>query len=159
MRTALAAGFATLVVAALAWFGWQAVDQRLNAEDAGPDVAIDGVVAALSQGPDGRVAEAVRSGGDELAAVVDAFAAGLDIASWDVDRGPIEEESGTATATLDITLDTAEVGEPIDVATKASASSEVDRRGEALACLLHGRGRHGGRGRARHRRDRCGGQR
>lgn len=137
MRTALAAGFATLVVAALAWFGWQAVDQRLNAEDTGPDVAIDGVVAALSQGPDGRVAEAVRSGGDELAAVVDAFAAGLDIASWDVDRGPIEEESGTATATLDITLDTAEVGEVAwessITATRVRGTWGVD----ATAALLH----------------------
>ena len=44
MRTAIAAGFAALVVAALAWVGWQAVTDRLDADEDTPATAIDGLV-------------------------------------------------------------------------------------------------------------------
>jgi cell division protein FtsI/penicillin-binding protein 2 len=53
----------------------------------------------------------VRSGGDELAAAVDAFATGLSVEEWVVERGPAEVDGGSATAPGTVTLVTADVGD------------------------------------------------
>lgn len=111
MRTAIAAGFATLVVAALAWLGWQAVSQRLEPDEQTAATAIDALVTALEAGPDGEVAAAVRSGGDDLSAVVDAFATGLTVTEWTVERGPVAVDGAEASAPLAVTLTTEEVGD------------------------------------------------
>lgn len=111
MRTIIAAGFAAIVVVAAAVLGWQAVSERLQPEDETPAVAIDELVAALQAGADGNAATVVREGGDELAAAVEAFAAGLDVETWEVERGPIEVDGAVATAALTFAVTTSEVGD------------------------------------------------
>lgn len=104
MRTAIAAGFAALVVIAAVAVGWRAVDSRLSAGDDGPTATMDAFVAALSTGSGQDVAATVRSGGDELAAAVDGVAAALPGATWTVERGAVEQDGATADATLVVTL-------------------------------------------------------
>lgn len=111
LRTAIAAGFAALVVVAAVLVGWRAVADRLAPDEATPADPIDAVVAALEAGPDGDVAAAVRSGGEELQAAVDAFAQGLTVTSWTVERGPVDVDDARASAPLTVTLATEEAGE------------------------------------------------
>lgn len=111
MRTAIAATFAAILVVALAYVGWRAVDQRLQPDDETAGVAMDAVVAALAAGPGGDPAAVARSGGDDLSAAVDAFASGLNIEDWEVDRGAVEIDGAIATAPLTVTLATEEFGE------------------------------------------------
>ncbi len=111
MRTAIAAGFAALIVAAVAFASWRALDARLNEAAPSPERPVDALVEALSEGPDGDVSSAVRSGGDELEAAVESVASGLPEAGWDVDRGPITIDDAVATTTLTVTLTTEEFGE------------------------------------------------
>ena len=111
MRTAIAAGFAALVVVAAAILGWQAIDDRLGSQEATPADPLDALVAELSDGPDGDVASVVRSGGDELTAAVEAFASGLEVTAWSVERGPVDVDGARATAPLTITLTTTTFGD------------------------------------------------
>lgn len=111
MRTAIAAGFAAVVVVAAAVIGWQAVSDRLEDDESTPAEPFDAIEAAIEAGPEGDHSGVVRSGGDELAAAVDAFDRGLTISSWTADRGPIAIDEATATAPLSVTLATEEVGE------------------------------------------------
>ena len=111
MRTAIAAGFAALVVIAAAVFGWQAVSDRLAPDDASPDVPIDALLTELSEGPGGNVEATVRSGAPELTAAVQAFADGLEVSDWSAERGPIELDGATATTPVTITLATATFGD------------------------------------------------
>lgn len=111
MRTAIAAGFAAIVVLALGFFTWQAVDQRLQPDDDTADVAIDEVVAALEAGTEGDPASVARSGGDELSAAVEALASGLAIDDWEFDRGAVSIDGAIATAPLTVTVTTDEFGE------------------------------------------------
>lgn len=137
MRTGIAAGFAALVVAVAAVLGWQAVTSRIAPDEASPEEAFDTLVAALSDGPDGPLDEAVRSGGEDLVAAVEAVDAGLPGAEWDADRAPTVVDDARASTTLTITLATEDLGE-------VSWETEVEatrRRGEwgidATTSLLH----------------------
>lgn len=111
MRTAIAAGFAALVVVAAGAVGWQAVSDRLGSDEASPADPMDALVAELADGPDGDVTVVARSGGEQLAAAVDAFAEGLDITEWAVARGPVDVDDAVARAPLSVTLTTRVFGE------------------------------------------------
>lgn len=111
MRTAVAGVFAVLVVAVVAYLGWTAVASRLEPDDATADVAFDMLVAALSQGGEDTLSDAVRSGGDALASSVQAVETGLPVDGWMVERGPIAIDGAEAATTLTVTVTTSEVGD------------------------------------------------
>lgn len=137
MRTAIAAGFAALVVAAAAVLGWQAVADRMAPDESSPDEPIDALVAALEATPDGDVAGTVRSGGDELAGAVEAFTSGLGVTSWTVERGPVDVDGASASAPLTVTVSTTDVG---DLSWKSSVEATRVRSQwgiDATAATLH----------------------
>ena len=137
MRTGIAAGVAGLIVLVAAVLGWQVVTSRTAPEVASPAEAFDRLVATLADGPDGAFDEAVRSGGEELAAAVEAVDTGLPDATWSAEHAPVVVDDARATATVTIILATDDLGE-ITWETQVEATR---RRGEwgidAATTTLH----------------------
>jgi cell division protein FtsI/penicillin-binding protein 2 len=138
VRNAIAAGFAALIVIALAVYGWRMVDDRVSTQDARPETTIDVLVDALARGPDANLAAAVRSGGDVLGDAVATFDRALDGPAWRTERGQVMMvDDARAQATVTITL----ASEVFDTVTWETAVEATRIRGvwgiDADVATLH----------------------
>jgi hypothetical protein len=134
VRQALAALVALLVLGAVVWGGYQALEGSVAEEDAGdePDATVDAYLAAWAEGDHETMLELVRDPPTAFVAHHEQLREGIGVTDLTIERTDLAEDvDGRATATATVTAELEQVPEPIMWAIEVQLLRERGRWGVA----------------------------